>query len=65
MFKVSQIEGVDEFLDRLRKLILYRDFIAPFPCKKGRKVVDEREAVEKGMEKGTIKLLVFAEDLSP
>jgi predicted RNA-binding protein YlxR (DUF448 family)/ribosomal protein L7Ae-like RNA K-turn-binding protein len=65
VFKVSQIEGVEEFLDRLRKLILYRISSLLSLARKAGKVVDGREAVEKGMEKGTIKLLVFAEDLSP
>jgi len=65
VFKVSQIEGVEEFLDRLRKLVLDRISSLLSLARKAGKVVDGREAVEKGMEKGTINLLVFAEDLSP
>ena len=65
VFKVSQIEGVEEFLGRLRKLALDRISSLLSLARKAGKVVDGREAVEKGMEKGTIKLLIFAEDLSP
>lgn len=65
VFKGSQIEGVEEFLGRLRKLILDRISSLLSIARKAGKVVDGREAVEKGMEKGTVKLLVFAEDLSP
>lgn len=63
-FKGSQIEGVEEFLDRLRKLVLNRISSLLSLARKAGKVVDGREGVEKGMERGTINLLVFAEDLS-
>ncbi|MBI4746707.1 MAG: DUF448 domain-containing protein [Deltaproteobacteria bacterium] len=65
VFKVSQVEGVEEFLGRLRKLALDRISSLLSLARKAGKVVDGREAVEKGITMGTINLLVFAEDLSP
>lgn len=65
VFTVVQVEGVDDFLDRLRKLVLDRISSLLSLARKAGKVVDGREAVEKGLERGIINILVLAEDLSP
>lgn len=63
-FKGARTEGVEEFLNHLRKKVLERVLSMLSISRKAGKVVDGREAVEKGMEKGKIILLLLAQDLS-
>lgn len=63
-FKGLHVDGLKGFLGRMRELVLERVSSLLSLARKAGKIVDGREAVEKGMEKGTVKLLVLAEDLS-
>lgn len=65
VFEGARTEGAEELLGQLKKRVWERILSIISLSRKAGKVVDGREAVEKGMEKGTINLLVFAEDLSP
>lgn len=64
-FKGARIEGVEEFLCLLREKVLDKVLSLISLSRKAGKVVDGREAVEKGIEKGSVRLLLLAEDLSP
>lgn len=63
-FKGAGTVGVDEFLALLREKAMDRLASLLSLSRKAGKVVDGREAVEKSLEKGDIKLLLMAEDIA-
>lgn len=63
-FEGAKFEGVEELLKLLREKALEKILSLVSLSRKAGKVVDGREAVDKGIEKGDIKLLLLAQDLS-
>lgn len=64
VFEGARTEGVEELLGRLRKRVWERALSLISLSRKAGKVVDGREAIDKGIEKGDIMLLLLAQDLS-
>lgn len=64
VFKGSRIDGVEEFLFQLMEKVSDRVMSLISLSRKAGKVLDGREAVEKGLGKGKIRILLLADDLS-
>lgn len=63
-FKGANPPGVEDFLSRVREKVLDKLSSLLSLSRKAGKAEDGREIVEKGMAKGTIRLLLLAEDIS-